>query len=462
VIVLSIRQRLTAWYTLVLIIMLLAFAAVIFFGSIYQWQLSADRELLRTARLLGDSLLRSENPVVVDISYRLLTPDGQVLQTVGLPGPHVPVTVAALTAAGQGQTWHETLMIDPFLPDGRRAFPLPSRLRILTVPLGQPARYILQVGKTAEDVQRLRVLLVTTLLIALGLGLPAAALGGWWLAGRALAPVRAMTETARRIEAANLAERLPAAERRDELGQLAATVNSLLDRLQAAFQRERRFTADVSHDLRTPLALAKSTIGVALNRPRSAAELSAALAEVDGHIDRVTGLLDATLFLAHADAEQLQRDYVSVDLSELLTDLFETTVGYAREEHDQTLACDIAPGLVVHGDRDQLTRLFLNLLDNAMQYTLRGGEIRLTARPDGSRAVVTVQDSGVGIAAEDLPHVFDRFYRADKARASGTADHYGLGLSIAQAIARAHGGEITVSSTLGQGSKFTVSLPMKK
>lgn len=460
--VLTVRQRLTLWYSLVLMIMLLVFAAVIFFGSIYQWQLSTDRELLLTARQLGDSLLRGEDPVVVDVSYRLLTMDGRVLRAVGLPSPHVPITVAALNAAGQGETQHETFLISTSSPDGRPAARLPSRVRLLTTALGEPPRYVLQVGKTAADVQRLRLLLVTTLLIALGLGLPAAALGGWWLAGRALAPVRAMTETARRIEATNLAERMPAAERRDELGELAATFNSLLDRLQAAFQRERRFTADISHDLRTPLALAKSTIGVALNRPRSAAELSAALAEVDGHIDRVVGLLDATLFLARADAEQLQCDYVPVDLSELLTDLFETTVGYAREEHDQTLTCDIAPGLIVHGDRDQLTRLFLNLLDNAMQYTPGGGTIRLTAGPDGNRIVITVQDSGPGIAAEDLPHIFDRFYRADKVRAGGTDAHHGLGLSIAQAIARAHGGEIVAESRLGQGSRFTVSLPLKK
>ncbi len=243
------------------------------------------------------------------------------------------------------------------------------------------------------------------------------------------------------------------------MGRLATILNGLLDHLQATFQRERRFTADVSHDLRTPLALVKSTVGVALNRPRTAEELRSALGEIDGQVDRLTGLVDATLFLSRADTDQLAQNYAPLDLSELLNDLCDTTAPYAADEHGQALGCEIAPDLRVNGDRDQLTRLFLNLLDNAMQYTPRGGTIRLSAAGEEGWARVMVEDNGVGIAAEDLPHIFDRFFRADRARTPAGRDRHGLGLSISQAIAQAHRGEITARSTLGEGSKFAVSLP---
>lgn len=463
---LSIRQRLILWYTLVLMIMLVGFAAAVFVGGTFQLQRATDQGLQLTVRQLTESLLRGEEPLVVDTSYRLLRLDGQVLHASGLPVRCIPIDPAALAAARQGNTWRETvttlIIVPEPLPMPGPAAPrrlLPLQVRVLTVPLGQPPLYILQVGRATADVQRLQGLLVTILLIALGVGLPAAGLGGWWLAGRALDPVRAMTETAQRIEASSLNERLPQPSRNDELTRLAATINQLLDRLQAAFQRERRFTADVSHDLRTPLALAKSTIGVALNRPRTAEELRATLVDLDGQLDRVTGLLEAILFLTRADSNQLTQTHEPLDLSESLTDLAETIAAHASETHGQILTCEVASDLWVQGDRDQLTRLFLNLLDNAMQYAPDGGVIRLIGRAEDGHVLVDVEDNGAGIAPDDLPHVFDSFYRVDKARTKGNQSHHGLGLSIAQAVARAHGGEITATSQLGQGARFTVRLP---
>ncbi|MCX6031213.1 MAG: ATP-binding protein [Chloroflexi bacterium] len=457
---LSIRQRLTLWYTAVLMVMLIAFATVIFFGGAWQLQRSTDQELLQTALLLTPPLQRGEDPLAVDTSYRVLTLDGQVIRNAGLPVRRVPVEPAALAAARQGRTHRATIRAAPLAAAIEERQPgLAAAVRVITVPLGNGPVYILQVGKAETDVIRLRGLLLTTLLIALAVGLPIAALGGWWLAGRVLNPMRAMTAAAQQIEAHDLAERLPVPPHNDELGQLATTFNGLLDRLQAAFQRERRFIADVSHDLRTPLALMKSTIGVALNRPRSAGELQATLGELDGQINRVSSLLEATLFLSRADADRLAQGYAPLDLSELLTDLVETTAPCAAEEHSQELTSDIAPGLYVTGDRDQLTRLFLNLLDNAMRYTPDGGTIRVGGQTSDGRVVVEVADTGAGIAVADLPHVFDRFYRGDKARTGGDRDHHGLGLAIAQAIAHAHRGEIAVRSELGKGSTFMVTLP---
>ncbi len=463
---LSIRLRLTLWYTFVLMIALIGFAAVIFIGGAWQLQSTTDREIQTIARQLTGPLLRGEDPLVVDTSYRLLTLDGQIIRSSGLPARRIPISVEALEAARQGRSWRETVRTPLVPPDVTQADSglwlsavLAPPVRVLSVPLGRPPRAILQVGKVEADLLRLRTLLITTLVGALALGLPLAALGGWWLAGRALAPVRAMVETANRIEAENLAERLPEPKHNDELGHLARTFNQLLDRLQAAFQRERRFTADIAHDLRTPLALIKSNIEVALNRPRSAEELRATLIEANGQIDRLSSLLDAALMLARVDSGQLQAHFTMLDLSELLTDLVETSAVYAQEEFGQSLTCEISAQLWVRGDRDYLTRLFLNLLDNAMQYTPAGGTIRVTAAATAGQITVTVADTGPGIAAEDLAHIFDRFYRGDKARTSDGRDHVGLGLSIAQVIAHAHGGEITAESTPGQGSRFTVRLP---
>jgi heavy metal sensor kinase len=462
---LSIRQRLTLWYTLVLMFVMVAFAAVTFIGGAWQFERTTDRELQFTARQLMGPLSRSEDPLVVDTSYRLLTPDGQVVRSAGLPARRIPVDPVALNSAQQGQPWFETVRTPLIPPEasppeiGVRWPLLAPAVRVLSVPIGRPTRFVLQVGKVEADVPRLRALLLTTLATALILGLPIAALGGWWLAGRALAPVQAMTESANRIEAENLAERLPLPPRNDELGKLAYTFNQLLDRLQAAFQRERRFTADVSHDLRTPLALMKSSIGVALNRPRSSDELQGTLLEIEGQVDRLSGILDGALMLARAGSGQLDEHFKPLNLSELLIDLAETSTPCVEEEQTPSVVCDITPDLWVNGDRDYLTRLFLNLLDNAVQYAPPGGTIRLTAAAQGRKIAAAIEDSGPGIAPEDLPHIFDRFYRADKARTGGDREHAGIGLSIAQEIARTHGGEITVESQPGQGSKFTVWLP---
>ena len=459
---LSIRQRLTLWYSLVLMFMLLGFGGIIFFGGTWQLRRSTDRELDLTVRALTDAVLKGGEPLMVDTAYRVLTPAGRVVRSAGLPVPSVPLTPEALNAALKGKRWRETLTI----PDAPKANDgevldsvMPLQVRVLTVPVGPAPRFILQVGKREVDVQRLRGLMLTVLLIGLALGVPASALGGWWLAGRALAPVRAMAETAQRIEAEDLSERLPHTTQDDELGRLAVTLNGLLDRLQAAFQRERRFTADVSHDLRTPLALIKSTIGVALNRPRSVEELQSTLTTVDGQIDRVSNLLDDTLFLARADAAQISHGYAPLDLSELISDLHEIMAVHAVEEKRQTLTGTIEPGLWVRGSTDQLTRLLMNLLVNAIQYTPEGGTIHLRAYFEIGKAVVDVADTGVGMAAEDLPHIFDRFYSVDVTRSGSRKGHHGLGLSIAQAIARAHGGKITVRSVLGKGSTLTVTLP---
>jgi heavy metal sensor kinase len=298
------------------------------------------------------------------------------------------------------------------------------------------------------------------LLAALLIGVPllavVAGLGGYWLAARALAPIDRITVTARRISAKDLSARLNLPATDDEVGRLAATFDGMLARLDASFRRERQFTADASHELRTPLAAMQAIVSTVSQKRRSPATYEQALADLAEEIERLRSLTEALLLLARRDAHPAE-PRERIDLSTLLCDVAESLRPLA-EAKDLTLTCAIPAGLTVGGDTDGLIRLFANLLDNAIKYTDQG-QITLRAEPPANGLVqVTVADTGRGIPAEHLPRVFDRFYRVDKAR---TERGVGLGLAIARDIARAHDGTIAVSSTVDEGTTFTVQLPVR-
>jgi heavy metal sensor kinase len=276
---------------------------------------------------------------------------------------------------------------------------------------------------------------------------------------RALAPVDRITQTARSISADNLSQRLAVPSTGDELERLSATLNEMIGRLEAAFKRVSRFTADASHELRTPLAVMRTTAEVALRHPGDGGEHRAALGAVVGEIERTTQLVDNLLLIAKAEAGGAQLAKVRVDVA-----------AAAEEAHAQMsiLARTKGVGLevllpddpvVVIGDRDALRRLFSILLDNAIKYTASGGAAEVAVGRNGAHAIGVVTDSGIGIPDDDLPHVFDRFYRVDRAR-SRELGGAGLGLAIARWIAEAHGGEIGVVSEVDRGSRFEVRLPL--
>jgi len=228
----------------------------------------------------------------------------------------------------------------------------------------------------------------------------------------------------------------------------------MLARLDAAFRRERQFTADASHELRTPLAAMQAILSVTRAQPRSPADYELALADLADEADRLRSLVESLLQLARGE-DAVVATRAAVDLSTLLHDITDSLRPLA-EAKGLALICDVPPGLSLVGDGDALIRLFVNLLDNAVKYTERG-RIVVSGRAEAARLRVTVADTGIGIPAEHLPHIFDRFYRVDRARTEGGA---GLGLAIALEIARAHGGTITVDSTPGAGTTFTVDLPL--
>ena len=282
-----------------------------------------------------------------------------------------------------------------------------------------------------------------------------AVVGGLLLSRQALRPVAASIRTARGLNPRNLSARLPLTGAGDELDDLAATINDLLDRLAAYQDQVIRFTADASHELRSPLAAMRAAVDVVLQQPRPADVYRDALASLGEQCDRLTTLVNGLLLLARADAGEVALRRESVDLAAVVggvAELFEPLA----EEKGVGLIWDCPSPVVVLGDPSRLRQLVTNLLDNAIKFTGRGGRVTLAVGRGGGRACLTVSDSGVGIPGEHLPHVFERFYQAGPARSSGGA---GLGLSLCKWIVEAHGGSIRAESGRGPGTAIIVSLP---
>ncbi len=268
----------------------------------------------------------------------------------------------------------------------------------------------------------------------------------------------------RALGAGNLAGRLSLAPRADEVGRLAATFDDMLDRLEQAFAQQeravaqqRQFAADASHELRTPLTIIKGDLDVLLRRRRAPEEYEEVVRDVDEEVTRLAALVEDLLTLARADSGQAELAHEFVYLDALVG---EVAVGMRRLAEAKGIAVEteLAPDVALVGDPARLRRLVVNLLGNAVKYTSAGGRIAVTLGVEGGLARLDVADTGIGIAPEDLPHVFDRFFRADKARARAEGGT-GLGLAIARWCAETHGGRIEVRSRPGEGSVFTVLLP---
>lgn len=283
------------------------------------------------------------------------------------------------------------------------------------------------------------------------------ALIAYWLAGRAFAPVRRLTRFARTAQATNLAIRAPIPRAHDEIRELAVTLNDLVARLDAAFTAQRRFIADASHDLRTPVA---ALLSLAENARDHVSERSPeeVLSDIAQQAQRLGSLLGNLLALARADEGQLALERDPLWLDQLAADAVTSLLPLA-EERGLTLRTGALEPTLVDGDLARLLLVLLNLVENALTYTPAGGQITVSVLRFPRWAELTVLDTGVGIPATDVPHVFERFYRADSARRHEHGGS-GLGLAIAQTLAQAHGGTITVSSAIGEGSRFVVTLPL--
>jgi two-component system OmpR family sensor kinase len=279
--------------------------------------------------------------------------------------------------------------------------------------------------------------------------------GGWWFVSRALRPIENISAAAVKISAGDLSQRINVAEAESELGKLASVLNSTFARLDAAFAQQKQFASDAAHELRTPVAVVLTQTQTALNRERTVPEYRETLEACQRAAQRMRKLIGALLELARLDAGQEQMKRLRFDFSRTVADCVEL-VKPLTEESGIKIFTELSP-LEITGDAERLAQVATNLLTNAIQYNQPNGEVRVKLAARDGLAILTVSDTGLGISAEDLPHVFKRFYRGDKSRTGGNT---GLGLAISKAIVEAHGGGIEVSSEEDAGTTFTVRLPV--
>jgi len=302
------------------------------------------------------------------------------------------------------------------------------------------------------DQFRLTLKLTSPLLIVL------ASLGGYWLSRRALEPVDEIIQTARGIGGLNLSSRLPVPLPRDELRRLTETLNEMLGRLESNMRRVTQFTADASHELRTPLALLRTTAEVALRRPRREQDYREVLESIVATSGEMTLLLENLLQIARADAGAEALKFRRVDLIRCLRKVQEQAAMLAEAKEIHVASDFDGESVWIDADAAAIERVLLIFLDNAVKYTHPGGQISLRYQKSHDAALVEIRDTGIGVSDQDLPHIFERFYRADSAR-SREQGGVGLGLSIANWIVEKHGGVIRVQSVLGMGSVFEIHLP---
>lgn len=447
---LSIRWKLTLWYGLILAALLSAFSATVYWTMRQHLLKRIDEGLAEELADVRHEVERAPNaPTLLGfLERRFAHHEGFDFQITHQDGRRY---FASERMAGRE--------LPP--PEGDASGPVfgtagPWRVVSLTV-RGPGGPLLVQVGRPTAPFERESLELLWSFLLAGPLAVLATLAGGYWLAWWTLAPVRAMAETARQVSGDQLARRVEVANPDDELGQLAATLNDMLGRLERSFEEMRRFTADAAHELRTPLAVIRNEAEVALRQPRSGEEYGRALESVLEEAARLGRLADELLFLCRQDAGLGPRPDGPVELGPLL----EEVVGNMRplaQEKGAELTLEVGPGGAVVGDGGQFRRVFYNLLDNGVKYTPPGGRVLICCRREGGEAVVTVEDTGVGIAEEHLPHIFGRFYRVDQARTLGEGGA-GLGLAICRSVVQAAGGSIAVSSRVGAGTKFTIRLP---
>ena len=323
--------------------------------------------------------------------------------------------------------------------------------------------YTLVVLQSLHSQRQMFEELAQTFALVIPIAVLLASAGGYFLAYKSLAPVVAMSTQAGRIGAATLHERLPVQNEKDELGHLARSFNQLLDRLDQSFDRQRRFMADASHELRTPVAILRGEAEVALSRPdRKPEEYRESLAVLRAESQRLTHIVEDLFTLARADAGQYPLSPHDFYLDELVADCTRTTRTLALAKRI-TLNCDAAQELPIHADEALLRRMILNLLDNAFKYTPEGGSVSVAGRREGGEYALSITDTGPGIPVELQPRIFERFFRADKARSRAESDGggAGLGLSIARWIAEAHHGRLELTRSDASGSTFTAYLPAK-
>lgn len=473
----SMRMQLTLWYTAVLAVVLMVFSLVTYSYLAGLTRARSDRSLADTAKLFaanfGPELKdhdQSGESVAVEIAREFrFTNRGvaiydranQAVATSDFPA----AGLAGLALEGTDDAIRN--LLGSATRDGEAYATLRAggrRVRAFAIPVyGGGQEFVVMVAESLYEQEEALEQARHAFYVAIPLALGIAAFGGYFLARRSLSPVVAMGERASQIGSDNLHERLPVSNASEELGRLAFIFNDLLSRLENAFVQQRRFMADASHELRTPIAIVRGESEVALAQEnRSAGEYRESLAVVHDEGKRLTRIVDDLFILARADAGQYPLQLADFYLDEAVSDCARAMRSLAST-NGLDLSYQIRTGeALFRGDEALIRRMIINLVDNAVKYTPRDGRVSLTLTSGRDEFVITVMDSGRGIPPGASPHIFERFFRGDKAHTSIAAENgsgAGLGLSIARWIAEMHGGTLTLSETGPSGSVFVVSLP---
>jgi two-component system heavy metal sensor histidine kinase CusS len=449
----SIRLRLTAWYSAVLLLGLALFGLGMWLALEQRLMAGVDTRLAQRVQGLGSALgaedeIKDRGKLQQELSeFASEIPDGGFIQLRDRSGafvlPFPDQTVFPQDSAAG--TAHRTVNLG-----GR-----PFRVITARVVCGGQA-YDALVANSLDDVLAVMRDFRRLLFLMIPAVLGVACLGGYWLSLRALRPVDEITSVARSIGVQNLAQRVAVPRTGDELQRMSETWNEVLERLEIAVKRIRQFTADASHELRTPLALIRGTAELALRRDRAPEEYRESLRAIEVEAEHMTALTESLLTVARADAGDFDMPLAATDLKDVVNDVVHQNEGIAAGKGIRLEAETGGQAVLATANASGIRRLLLILVDNALKHTPAGGTVRVSAAARDGGATVTVDDTGEGIAADALPHIFERFYRGDPARGSGSG--FGLGLSIAQAIAQAHGSEIAVQSAPGAGARFSLTL----
>ena len=459
----SIHFRMTAWYAGLLVSLLILFGASVYFGLRSYLERTVRAALSEQARAVGEEIdervTDKRLPTIVNYLNEKFAPqlNARFIRVTNVTGGVLYLSKRtsdrllepAVVPTPPRQSEHEYAS-EAFLPNGKRVL-------VQVFPVVTPdGTVIVEVGSLYGPIEAVLSGLMMTFALGMPVIVAVAIGGGYLLTRRAMRKVDEITVQAEHISSNNLSERLPVFETGDELERLTMALNRMMERLDDAFQHINRFSADVSHELRTPLTILRGELEAAVQQERLTPELLDLVGSALEETERLRTIVDQLLIVSRLDAGGVQMERVPLDLGQLATSTVEQMLLLA-EEKSITVRCDAPPGVEVEGDPSRLKQVVVNLLDNAIRYTGEGGSISISAANQNGWATLIVTDNGVGIPREALPHVFERFYRADKAR-SRYSGGSGLGLSIVNAICTAHRGEVEIASTEGVGTTVTIRL----
>lgn len=466
----SIRTKLTFWYVLLLTVSMLVFAGGFYYTLSRVYMDRIDSQIHKLAGMTAHAIVRPPGKLMVpnnfdvflerffglrtrDYYIQILDHKGEIVaKSATLEGFNLRVSNSALKRVLRGNVDYETVKSVGIQP-----------VRVVSAPVivkDKGLVAIVQVGDSLEVVVEIFHYMIYIFGVGIVVSVVIASIIGFFLARKALAPVDEINRMAMRITAENLDERINIDGPEDEMGRLATTLNDMIAGLERSFKQIRQFTSDASHELKTPLTVMKGEIEVALRGEPTKEESSEVLLSTLEEIDRMSSIVHKLLTLARADDERGETALTPVRLDIILADSFRLLKKVAVKK-GVSIEMTESAALTVFADELRLSQVIANLIDNAIKYTPVGGSIKVLLAGGGDLAILKVIDTGMGIAADDLPHLFDRFYRVDKARTREMGG-VGLGLSICKEIVEGFGATIDVDSELGKGTIFTVRFPLYK